>query len=93
MTSLDKGGIIDNSFTVFVLKLLLQGIHPNIDKRVDVDFLIKEFNIFIMEQNLDSVQEVTYSISKNKDSINKKLISDEKKSTKLDKKISKTKSK
>lgn len=93
LTSLDKGGIIDNSFTVFVLKLLLQGIHPNIDKRVDVDFLIKEFNIFIMEQNLDSVQEVTYSISKNKDSINKKLISDEKKSTKLDKKISKTKSK
>ena len=93
LTSLDKGDIVDNNFTAFVLKLLLHGIHPDYKKRSSIDDLMKQFSIFIMEQNLESLEEITHTISKNKKSIDKRLKDDSKKSAKLERKLSKSRKK
>jgi serine/threonine protein kinase len=93
LTSLDKGEIVDNSFTAFVLKLLLNGIHPDYKRRSSTDDLMKQFSIFIMDQKLESLEEITHTISKNKKTIDKRLKDDSKKSAKLERKLSKSRKK
>lgn len=89
LTRYENNKIIKNEFTTFILKILLNSIHPDPERRPSVDDLIKQFNLFIMEQKQENLEEIIESINKNKNSIDKELKKDSKKSTKLENSLNK----
>jgi len=91
LTRYEDNKIIKNEFTAFVLKILLNSIHPDPERRPSIDNLIKQFNLFIMEQKQENLEEIIESINKNKKSIDTYLKKDSKKSTILEKRMSRKK--
>ena len=74
-------GFKDNSFIIFFSKLLLQNIHPNPEKRFTLIDTVHTFNAFLYKKNLNNIQtfeELTDNIIKNRKIINDELKKDKK---------------
>ena len=78
---INMDGFKDNSFIIFFSKLLLQNIHPNPEKRFTLIDTVHTFNAFLYKKNLNNIQtfeELTDNIIKNRKIINDELKKDKK---------------
>jgi len=89
LTSYENNKIIKNNFTGIVLKILLKSIHPDPKRRPSIDSLIRQFNVFIMEQKKENLENLIITISKNKETINTNLKRETKKSIHLENSLNK----
>ena len=76
----EYGSILNNPFVVFITKLLLSNIHPNIEKRKSIKETAAIFNQFLYSKKVDKVavfEEIVERLHQNKNAINQMITLDQ----------------
>ena len=76
----ENGDILKNPFTIFITKLLLTNIHPDVQKRHTINETLKIFNQFLYSEKIDKVtvfEELVDRLNDSKQAINKRITLDQ----------------
>ena len=88
LLNVSENQIIANSFSEFIVTLLMYGIHPDPKERFSIEKMEELFNQFLMEQETENIEEISELILRNKKTISKKLKDSVKMSRKMSKRVS-----
>ena len=72
----ENGDILQSTFVVFILKLLLTNIHPDPSQRFDINKTLETFNQFLLNEKVDKIvifEDILENINRNKGYINRKI--------------------
>jgi len=86
----EYGSILKNPFVIFITKLLLTNIHPNIGKRKSVKETASIFNQFLYSKNVDKIavfEEIVERLHQNKGAINQMITLDQRNISRISKQI------
>tara|TARA_Y100001970_G_C14167947_1_gene822436 strand:- start:53 stop:1204 length:1152 start_codon:yes stop_codon:yes gene_type:complete len=87
----EYGTVLNNAFIIFMTKLLLSNIHPNIEKRKTITETAAIFNKFLYNKKVDKVavfEEIVERLHKNKGVINQQITLDQGHVDRMSKRIS-----
>ena len=87
----EHGSILNNPFVIFITKLLLSNIHPNIEKRKNVKETASIFNKYLYSSKVDKIavfEEIVERLHQNKVAVNQMITSTADSLRKMSNKIS-----
>lgn len=87
----EHGSILNNHFVIFITKLLLGNIHPNIENRKSIKETASIFNQYLYSIKVDKIvvfEEIVERLHQNKDAINQMITLDQHNVNLLSKQVS-----
>jgi len=87
----EYGDVLNNPFVIFMTKLLLSNIHPNIEKRKSIKETAAIFNQFLYSKKVDKIavfEEIVERLHQNKRAINQMITLDQHHVNRMSKRVS-----